>query len=829
MAPMYSQDSSPVSTPPATTLFEGAEKKLHMVFTPAGNTVSEVSPPTLRMLSRHQVNEITDAAKCIILSVISNEAIDAYLLSESSLFISSHEVVLKTCGTTTLLHAVPTIIGLAASLGLAPSQLTFTRVAYLFPDEQPYPHNSFENEAGFLDEILHCHGHATRHITSVSSEWYAYTADFNNPSSFENDQSAVVPYPAPFQSKKTLEICMFDLDPAVMSRFTFHKDPTAIGADKIIGGTTDKAGITQLLVGSDAVDAFNFDPCGYSMNAITPSGGYYTIHITPEEECSYVSFEARVENDICPRLISDVVHTFRPGRFTVSLLVAGDSELKEFASVSDDEIDDDYRRDEWSPGYTLPFDWNAVTESLQSKYSSSTSPHIEKLGQPESPALITAVVAAYAQRETSTCEVFEGSPNDKPLNVVWTDVSSDESSGNGIFKENIVHTVNSALEKVREECGALPIIRGFDCDPPDFSTALHSLASDSCNLDGGKTWPILLIDLTRITNNYLNLRKKDIKKNGFWDIDGGGDEGQISDFNFRFTVRSCPDKHVLRLLAHLPDIVFEAGDALEVDALKEIGVCRERIVLATTFVTKRHLCLFEEVSKVIVHGKPNEMVLRAIKSAGVGVEVMMSVASVEEGIELVDYVNTSCGTIVSSIGPEKLHGHDEDENLIYEVRDKILDKFEQAPMVRANGSSKEPNVPSIIEVSERLLSKGACNVVLTVVGVRKRGKEHCDVFLNDGIYGTLAAVSLRGHAKFAKLNVKPRALVGGETPEAEPTIIRTTLWGPTCDATDRIWDGDLPEMEVGQYVVLDNVGAYVLNLASTFNGFATKIDAAYVA
>lgn len=47
-----------------------------------------------------------------------------------------------------------------------------------------------------------------------------------------------------------------------------------------------------------------------------------------------------------------------------------------------------------------------------------------------------------------------------------------------------------------------------------------------------------------------------------------------------------------------------------------------------------------------------------------------------------------------------------------------------------------------------------------------------------------------------------------------------SIWGPTCDGLDRIVEQCyLPEMQVGDWMVFENMGAYTIAVASTFNGF----------
>ena len=90
------------------------------------------------------------------------------------------------------------------------------------------------------------------------------------------------------------------------------------------------------------LDAFAFEPCGYSANALVPasphhSAGYWTVHVTPEPGSSYASFETNVALDCeggmddeggdlthVPALVHRVVQMFEPGSFTLTLFVSTD-------------------------------------------------------------------------------------------------------------------------------------------------------------------------------------------------------------------------------------------------------------------------------------------------------------------------------------------------------------------------------------------------------------------------------------------------------------------------------------------------------------------------
>ena len=146
--------------------FEGPEKNLEVCFTPGVGHVRGC-----RALPRTALEAVLTAARCEILSTISNDHVDAYVLSESSLFVYKWKMVLKTCGRTTLLQCLGTLLQLTCgygagddasiatpaavsasgeSLGLELEWVGYSRKNYTFPSDQVFPHSDFGQELAYL-------------------------------------------------------------------------------------------------------------------------------------------------------------------------------------------------------------------------------------------------------------------------------------------------------------------------------------------------------------------------------------------------------------------------------------------------------------------------------------------------------------------------------------------------------------------------------------------------------------------------------------------------------------------------------------------------------
>lgn len=51
-------------------------------------------------------------------------------------------------------------------------------------------------------------------------------------------------------------------------------------------------------------------------------------------------------------------------------------------------------------------------------------------------------------------------------------------------------------------------------------------------------------------------------------------------------------------------------------------------------------------------------------------------------------------------------------------------------------------------------------------------------------------------------------------------LMPSSIWGPTCDGLDQVVEHImLHDMNLGDWIVFENMGAYTLPVASAFNGF----------
>jgi S-adenosylmethionine decarboxylase len=297
---------------PTVPFFEGAEKLLEIWFSPIrpedNDAGTFVAAKSLRTLTREQWSSLLDLCNCTIVSVTKAPEIDSYVLSESSLFVWDDRMLLKTCGTTTLLRVCDALKAVAREqLGLVFREVFFSRKNFMRPDAQLAPHTSFEDEVEHLEQVL---GSGAAHTIGHRKDdvWHVFTMHdmHGHLGGVAHDQ---VP------ADQTLEIVMTRLSPIRMRQF--YRTPEFVDAKT----TTATCGLGDIFPNL-ITDEIMFEPCGYSVNGIIDGKYYYTVHITPQPECSYVSFETNVPLSSYTELIERVISLFEPERFSLSLFTS---------------------------------------------------------------------------------------------------------------------------------------------------------------------------------------------------------------------------------------------------------------------------------------------------------------------------------------------------------------------------------------------------------------------------------------------------------------------------------------------------------------------------
>lgn len=273
------------------SFFEGPEKKLEVVVTPGF--------PPLRCLGDEAWRRVVEAAGATVVAVLESEHCNAYLLSESSLFVFDDWFVLITCGQTTLVDAVPQVLERIPRESIA--FLVYERKSEHFPERQA---TTFYEDVRRLQTMLPgralCFGDEHGRHVQMFHTTRPYTPDKNDP---------------------TLEVLMHLIDDEVAEQFA----PSRVSKGRSVAVAS---GIDAILPGFTTSEHV-FKPVGYSLNAVKGEE-YYTLHVTPEERGSYVSFETNHDfRGHLGDLVRAIVELFRPRAFDVVTFVPGAQPVSE--------------------------------------------------------------------------------------------------------------------------------------------------------------------------------------------------------------------------------------------------------------------------------------------------------------------------------------------------------------------------------------------------------------------------------------------------------------------------------------------------------------------
>jgi ornithine decarboxylase len=117
-----------------------------------------------------------------------------------------------------------------------------------------------------------------------------------------------------------------------------------------------------------------------------------------------------------------------------------------------------------------------------------------------------------------------------------------------------------------------------------------------------------------------------------------------------------------------------------------------------------------------------------------------------------------------------------------------------------------PEPIEILAEPGRFLVASAATAVSQIIGKAIRGGRLC-YYINDGVYQTFSGV-IFDHCQYPLKSFKKG-----------PTQI-CSVFGPTCDALDTIsMTEELPDLEMGDLLYSENIGAYSAASSTYFNGF----------
>ncbi len=356
----------------STFAFEGPEKLLEIWLYESERDVPRPAEG-LRAVPLADWVDMLDLVNCKVLSMKSLPQVDAYLLSELSMFVFSHKLILKTCGTTTTLSCLDKfsevvrrrVDALFKSADVA--RVFYSRRSFMFPHKQKHVHRDWRSEVALLSNYFDNGKSYVVGDFSGDDHWYLYMGGQHAPCSPAAARGA----------DQTFEVMMTELDPQCAAQFVTLRQPgeasmvhadNAAGDDSDLGHDlgldtmarakldclflshseynalylpspslsdnldVDETGADDAVPGGKADfihDAFAFTPCGYLSNSVSKMGNYYyTLHITPESGWLYASFETnfpfhRADSVKVTDVLTRILDIFRPGKFLVTFFSEG--------------------------------------------------------------------------------------------------------------------------------------------------------------------------------------------------------------------------------------------------------------------------------------------------------------------------------------------------------------------------------------------------------------------------------------------------------------------------------------------------------------------------
>ncbi|TYJ11493.1 hypothetical protein E1A91_A11G279500v1 [Gossypium mustelinum] len=288
-----------------------------------------------------------------------------------------------------------------------------------------------------------------------------------------------------------------------------------------------------------------------------------------------------------------------------------------------------------------------------------------------------------------------------------------------------------------------------------------------------------------------------------------------------YAVKCNPNPAFLKEMAAL-GTGFDCASLPEIETILSLGVSPDRIVFANTCKPESHIngATFKFGSKF--GALPEEIVplLKAAQEAklqvvGVSFHIGSRAINFHAFDDAIEAAKTTFDT-AAQLGLPKMHildiggGFTSGPKFTDAASAVIAALQKYFPGELADGNLK------IIAEPGRFFANSPFTLATSVIGKRERA-EVKEYWISDGISGSM------NFLKYDHDEVICTPLIMKNPTCKELKTWSSTVFGPTCDAADTVLKGfELPELDVNDWLVFHNMGAYTSSRGNDFNGFKTS-------
>lgn len=322
-----------------------------------------------------------------------------------------------------------------------------------------------------------------------------------------------------------------------------------------------------------------------------------------------------------------------------------------------------------------------------------------------------------------------------------------------------------------------------------------------------------------------------------------------------YAVKCNDDPEIVKMLAEL-GTGFDCASRKELDQILKMDIEQNRIIYAHTVKQESHLKFAADNGiKMVTFDSPTE--LEKIKKNHPNAEVVLRIKFDAKSSIICMGIKFGCDPVTEAPDLIKkckdfgmnligISFHVGSGTLDYEIYERALQSVRQVfdvaehfgfklNFVDIGGGFMGNNInllnnyakyinkgieqyfpdPSVTIISEpgRYFSESAYKLVVQVILKKISSDGHVHYYINDSIYHSF----IIAYIYEAKLEYK---IIRRTEQDTEPVKYQSTIWGQTCNTKDKIIDNEIiPELEIGDYLVFENMGAYTTTVSSHFNGF----------